>query len=217
LLFAHWPVSAGTLRPLLPPRLTVQEFAGSAWVAITPFWMSGVRFHNWLPLPFASRFEELNVRTYVSDGEYPGVWFFSLDAASGVAVQGARRLYRLPYVRARMSHGTSGTEISYHSVRRDGTRFAARYRPAGPITLSRPGTLEHWLTERYCLYAQGKGNRLFRAEIHHEPWPLQPATAEIVCNDLFRIHGIAAAGPPASLLYAQRLPVLVWPPVPVKT
>jgi hypothetical protein len=211
LLFAHWPVPAPVLRPLLPPSLTLQEFSGSAWVAITPFWMSGVRFRNRLPLPGASRFEELNVRTYVTVGNRPGVWFFSLDAASRMAVWGARRFYRLPYVHARMSHEDVGGKIAYRSQRRDGTRFEVRYQPTGPVAPSRPGTLEHWLTERYCLYAHRGAGPLYRAEIHHEPWPLQPATAAIGHNDLLEVHGIAASGPPACLHYSRRLEVIVWP------
>jgi hypothetical protein len=205
-------VPAELLRPLLPPGLTLQEFAGSAWVAVTPFWMSGVRLRGWLPLPGAARFEELNVRTYVTVGDRPGVWFFSLDAASRLAVWGARRFYRLPYVHARMSHRHSGGSIDYHSQRRDGTRFEARYEPIGPVTPSRPGRLEHWLTERYCLYAQRGAGPLYRAEIHHAPWPLQPARAAIGRNDMLRIHGIDLGDAPACLHYSRRLEVIVWPP-----
>jgi uncharacterized protein YqjF (DUF2071 family) len=211
LLFLHWPVASERLRPLVPQPLAIEEHSGSAWVAVTPFWMSGVAFRNLPPLPVLSRFEELNVRTYVSFGGRPGVWFFSLDADSLVAVQAARLLYRLPYVFARMSHRRAGDQVSYRSSRQDGTGFAARYGPTGPVEGSRPGTLPHWLTERYCLYAKRGAGPLHRAEIHHEPWPLQPASAELERNDLLAVHGIEAGGSPALLHFSRRLEVVVWP------
>lgn len=211
LLFAHWPVPAAALRPLIPRRLTLEEFDGSAWVAVTPFWMSRVGFRDCPRLPGAARFEELNVRTYVTLGERPGVWFFSLDAASRLAVWGARRLYHLPYTHARMRHESSGEEIHYHSERRDGTGFTAHYAASGPVGRSQPGTLEHWLTERYCLYAQDGAGRLYRAEIQHEPWPLQRAMAQIERNDMLLANRVPACGLPAQLHFSRRLEVVVWP------
>jgi len=210
LLFLHWPVPAGLLRPLVPAPLLVQEHSGSAWVAVTPFWMSGVRFRTLPPAPVLSRFEELNVRTYVTLGERPGVWFFSLDAASWLGVRVARMLYKLPYVFARMSQRQEGERIRYRSERLDGTRFAARYGPTGPVDPSRPGTLPHWLTERYCLYARGGSGELHRADIHHEPWPLQPAEAELERNDMLVVHGLGVRVPPALLHFSRRLEVVIW-------
>jgi uncharacterized protein len=209
LLFLHWPVPAAMLRPLIPRSLSVEEFSGTAWVAVTPFWMSGISVRQWPPFPLLSRFEELNVRTYVSFADRPGVWFFSLDAASRLAVWGARLLYGLPYMHARMEQHREGEEVAYQSERKGGTCFSARYGPIGPCTPSPRGSLEHWLTERYCLYAQASGE-LYRAEIHHAPWPLQPAAATIHRNDLLGVNGITNSGPPALLHFSRKLDVIVW-------
>lgn len=211
LLFLHWPVPAAALRALVPAALRIEEFGGSAWIAVTPFWMSGIGVRGWPAPPGISRFEELNVRTYVRSGDRPGVWFFSLDAGSRLAVWVARVLYGLPYVHAAMRHHTQGDEIVYQSERRDGTTFAASYGPTGPAEKTRPGTLEYWLTERYCLYARGRSGELYRAEIHHAPWPLQPAAATIARNHMLGVHGIEAGGPPALLHFSRRLQVIVWP------
>jgi uncharacterized protein YqjF (DUF2071 family) len=216
LLFLHWPVDPAVLRPLIPPALTLDEFSGSAWVAVTPFWISGAGFRRWGQVPLAARFEELNVRTYVTHDGRPGVWFFSLDAASRLAVWGARRLYRLPYVHAQMDHRQENGTIAYRSARSDGTSFQASYGPSGPVTLSRPGSPEHWLTERYCLYARGSSGELYRAEIHHEPWPLQPAVATIQRNDMLSVHGIPVAGPPVYRHFSATLSVIVWPLEPLR-
>jgi uncharacterized protein YqjF (DUF2071 family) len=210
LLFAHWPVPAATLRPLLPAGLTLQEFGGSAWVAVTPFWMSGIAFRGFPPLPGVSRFDELNVRTYVIREDRPGVWFFSLDAGNRLAVLVARRLYGLPYVSARMWHRAEGDAVVYHAQRADGAGFDARYGPIGPPAPSVPGSLEHWLTERYCLYAPGREGGLYRAEIHHAPWSLQTAQAGFSRNQLAHASGIHLDGEPALLHFSRRLEVLIW-------
>lgn len=210
LLFLHWPVPAATLRPQIPAALAVDEFDGSAWVAITPFWMSDIGFRTWPGIPLANRFAELNVRSYVRFNDRPGVWFFSLDAASSLGVLGARLLYGLPYYRARMQHAAEGDGIRYQSSRGMAAHFEARYGPVGPVSLSTAGSLEHWLTERYCLYAQTSGGPLYRAEIHHVPWPLQPATATIQRNEMFKAAGLSVTGSPSRLHFSRRLEVIVW-------
>lgn len=212
LLFLHWAAPAAILRPLLPGALQLEEFAGTAWVAVTPFWMSDIGFRNWPALPVLSRFDELNVRTYVRFGGRSGVWFFSLDAGSRLAVWAARRLYRLPYLHARMRHQHVGEELSYHSERRAGAGFGARYGPIGPVTPSRPGSIEHWLTERYCLYAPRPSGGLYRADIHHAPWPLQAAAATLDRNDMLELNGIEAGGPPSLLHFSRKLEVIIWSP-----
>ena len=210
LLFAHWPVQGAALRPLIPAGLALQEFAGSAWVAVTPFWMSDIAFRGFPALPGVSRFDELNVRTYVTCQDRPGVWFFSLDAGNRLAVLVARRLYGLPYLPARMWHRAEGDALLYHAERADGAGFDASYGPIGPPAQSVPGSLEHWLTERYCLYAASRDGTLYRAEIHHAPWPLQPAQARIRRNQLPQASGIHLEGEPALLHFSRRLEVLVW-------
>lgn len=172
--------------------------------------MSDIGVRAWPKLPFLSRFDELNVRTYVRFADRPGVWFFSLDAGRRLGVWGGRWLYRLPYVHARMRHCRQAEEIAYQSERKLGAGFAARYGPIGPVTPSRPGSIEHWLTERYCLYAQKGSGALFRADIHHAPWPLQPAAVTIQRNDMLGVHGIELNGAPALMHFSRRLEVIVW-------
>lgn len=194
---------------MVPAALGIDQFDGSAWIGVTPFWMSGVTLRRWPALPGLSRFPELNVRTYVTLGDQPGVWFFSLDAGNRVAVWVARRLYRLPYVYARMAVRRSAARIEYRSARPAGGGFEATYQPVGPPAPSARGTLEHFLTERYYLYAFG-GDRVYRARIHHEPWQLHPAAAGIRRNDMLQLHGIPQLGPPATAHYAARMDVVVW-------
>jgi uncharacterized protein len=210
LLFAHWPVRSETLRPLVPAALTIDRFDGQCWVAVTPFHMTGVRL-RWVPaLRALSCFPELNVRTYVRFGEKGGVYFFSLDAARRLAVWSARRLYRLPYFSARMRVEEDQGWIRYSSYRASGPEFKGKYRPIGPIEPRAKGTLEHWLTERYCLYTTA-GSAVYRAEIHHQPWPLANAEAEIEINSMAEAAGIMLPQDPPLLHFAKRLEVLVWP------
>jgi uncharacterized protein YqjF (DUF2071 family) len=217
LLFAHWPVPASALRPLVPEPLQVEEFDGTSWVGVVPFRMEGVMRRPLPDLPCLSAFPELNVRLYVRAEGRPGVWFLSLDAANRCAVWAARRFFCLPYFHAQMKLSTSGTEIRYESSRSGSreVRFEAVYQPAGPPGESRPGSLEHWLTERYCLYAQCPRGRIHRMEVHHHPWPLRAAEADLIRNDLLRLQRIEVAGPPL-LHFSDRLDVVVWPPEPVR-
>ena len=210
LLFAHWPLAPETLRPLVPSILPLDTFEGQCWVAVTPFHMTGVRL-RWLPpLPGLSRFPEMNVRTYVTLGGKPGVFFFSLDAASLPAVWAARALYRLPYFHARMSVVQRDGWVTYESVRDRDTKFRGRYQPVSEARQRQKGTLEHWLTERYCLYTVAR-NSAFRAEIHHVPWPLQDTEAEILENTMASAAGIKLPEIPPLLHFARQLQVLIWP------
>jgi len=214
LLFAHWPVPAAMLRERLPRGLTLDTFDGEAWVGVVPFRMTGVHFRGLPGFPSAEAFPELNVRTYVVAEDKPGVYFFSLDAGSLLAVAGARALFFLPYFPARFTLSRSGDTISYDGQR--STRgqppavFAARYRPTGPVHRSRLGTLEHWLTERYCLYTAGPRGGVLRADIHHMQWRLQPAEAEISRNTMALADGIALPDIPPLLHYAEELNVVAW-------
>jgi uncharacterized protein len=208
LLFAHWRVPAEELRKHVPAGLEVEEFDGSAWVGVTPFRLTGLRGRGMLPLPYVSEFLELNVRTYVTAQEKPGIWFFSLDASSRVAVELARRTYRLPYFHARMSATRRADWIAYECSRIDeaGRVFSGRYRPEGAVFHAEPGTLEWFLTERYCLYTTDRG-ALARAEIHHELWPLQQAEAEV---ELVSISPAELRGDPL-LHFSRRQDVVIWP------
>ncbi|MCA8958309.1 MAG: DUF2071 domain-containing protein [Planctomycetes bacterium] len=215
LLFAHWPLPAERLQPLVHASVRVQEFDGVSWVGVVPFRMAGVMRRPLPDLPWVSAFPELNLRIYVESEGKPGVWFLSLDAANRLAVWAARRLFHLPYFHARMSVTGLPEQVRYRSFRCSrsrGIEFVADYRPISGPYRAKPGSLEHWLTERYCLYTQDRRGRLVRAEVQHVPWPLQRAEAEIERNDLLVPHGLAVDGPPALLHFSRRLDVVVWSP-----
>jgi uncharacterized protein YqjF (DUF2071 family) len=215
LLFAHWPVDARELRALIPERLEIDQFDGQAWLGVVPFRMTGIRL-RWTPaVPWFSAFPELNVRTYVKSSGKPGVWFFSLDAGNSLAVAIARAWFHLPYNRARMRCSEHYGWIEYASHRTHSGAAAAalqmHYRPVGPTFFPQPGMLEHFLTERYCLYTLDGQGRLIRGDIHHPPWPLQRAEAEFERNTMAESLDVALAAPPL-LHFARRQDVLVWPP-----
>lgn len=220
LLFAHWPLPAAALHHLVPGGLHLQTFDGHAWLAVTPFVLTGLRPRALPALPGLSRFPELNVRTYVTAEGKPGVFFFSLDAGSALAVAAARALYALPYFRARFSVSTAGDRVVYASRRTHRgappAELSVEYRPTGASAAAAPGTLAHWLTERYCLYAVDRRGGLRRAEIHHPPWPLQPAEARILSNTMTAGLGLALPDVPPLLHFAGRLDVQVWPPEAVR-
>jgi uncharacterized protein len=208
LLFLHYRVPVDELRPHVPDGLEVDSHSGSGWLGLTPFAINGLRPRGVPPLPFVSSFLELNVRTYVTRGDRPGIWFFSLDASSRLAVEAARLLYRLPYFHARISLSREQGRTVYECARGHGKAFSASYRSAGAVFRSQPGSLEHFLTERYCLYAED-GGRVYRAEIHHRPWPLQPAEAEIALNTMAPVPLDTAEEP--LLHYSRRQDVVLWP------
>jgi uncharacterized protein YqjF (DUF2071 family) len=214
LLFAHWPVPQSTLRPLVPAALELDLFEGAGWISVVPFYMTNVA-PRWLPsLPWVSAFPELNVRTYVRAGGRAGIYFFSLDAGNALAVQVARTFLNLPYHSASMTADRTTAEVKYRSARRSdpGIRFEAAYQPAGPAFVAGEGSLEHFLTERYCLYHLDHQGAPYRLEIHHPPWPLQPATATLVHNTLADVIGVRLAGRPPLLQFAKRQDVVAWMP-----
>ena len=214
LLFCHWPVAPAELAPHVPASLPLDLFDGSAWLTITPFEVQATRLRGTLPPPGLSRFPELNVRTYVTLGGRPGIWFFSLDAASMLAVAAARGLYRLPYLRARMEIARDEPWIEYRSERHDPrgapASFEARYRATGGVRHAEPGSLEAWLVERYRLYTVDGPGRVFAGDIHHRPWTLQDAVADIRANTMTAPHGIDLAGEPL-VQFAGRQDVVFWP------
>jgi uncharacterized protein YqjF (DUF2071 family) len=214
LLFAHWPVPPEEVRPLVPASLPLDIRDGKAWVGVVPFRMTGIRLRGLPPVPGLSAFPELNVRTYVTGGGKPGVYFFSLDGGSRIAVEVARHFFHLPYVRARLSCLTDGDAIRYSSLRTDRrlppAELRVAYRPMGPPAHPQAGSLERWLTERYCLYTVDAKNRVLRGDLHHEPWPLQPAAAEIAANTMAAAAGIALPAEPPLLHFARRLDAVLW-------
>lgn len=217
LLFAHWPLDPAVLRPLVSPALELETIDGAAWVGVVPFRMEHVGLRGLPRPPRLSSFLELNVRTYVTAGGRPGVFFFSLDAANPIAVRIARCWFGLPYFDARMRASDDGGWTAYASERRHrgfpAGELRARFRPAGPAYRSEPGSLEAWLTERYCLYSVDRRGRARRGEIHHVPWPLQPAEAEFAANTVVDAHGFRLPDSPPLLHYVDRIDVAAWNPV----
>jgi uncharacterized protein YqjF (DUF2071 family) len=219
LLFAHWRCSASDLRRLIPPPLELDTFDGTPWIGVVPFRMSGVRFRGTPPIPMAHAFLELNVRTYVTLDRRPGVWFFSLDAESSIAVIGARLGVRLPYFRATMDLSREGDAIGYTSDRwkfaGGPASFAATYQGVGDSTTAAPGSLDHFLTERYSLYASD-GKRIWRGDIVHPPWRLQRAMAQIDRNSMLTAVGIHVPEHEPLLHFSGLQEVQLWRPVRVR-
>jgi len=214
LLFMHWPIDAQLLRPLIPGKLEIDTFDGAAWIGVIPFTMWGIRASFLPPIPGTSAFHELNVRTYVTRDGVHGVWFFSLDAANQLAVWGARKFYRLPYFNARMSVQQEKDTITYSSTREDSrgapASFDATWTVGNPIPQSQPGSLEFFLTERYCLYSTHRG-KVYRARIHHSPWPLQNATLTSLNSNMIECLGLPTPHDDPVLHYAEKLSVDIWP------
>jgi len=219
LLFAHWPLPVDTLRALVPAVLDLDTYEGQAWVGVVPFDITVLRPRLMPLMPLMSAFLELNVRTYVTLEGKSGVYFFSLDAANLGAVLGARILFHLPYFEARMTLEHLNGQIHYtsHRIRRTyagapPADFGAAYQPTGEVMRAEPGSLAAWLTERYCLYALDKQQNVYRCEIHHLPWSLQPAEATIAVNTMTKPPGIHLPDTPPLLHFSRRLDVLLWPP-----
>lgn len=215
LLFAHYPISPATLRPLIPSILEIDTYEGEAWVGIVPFRMSNVRPRGIPAVRGLSAFPELNVRTYVKHREQSGVFFFSLDAGNPIAVAIARSIFHLPYFNAQMSCKRVGDTIHYasHRTHRGAphANYIATYHPIAPITYATRGSLAHWFTERYSLYTVVQAKRLYRGEIHHVQWPLQDAELEITKDTMAHSHGITLPETAPLLHYSQRQDVLIWP------
>lgn len=219
LLFAHWTVDPTLLRPHLPEGVRLHMREGAAWVGAAPFAMD-IRPRLVPPLGPLTSFLELNLRTYVTVGGEPGVWFFSLDAERRLAVWAGRRCFHLPYFRASMSRRrTRAGAIRYESERTHAgaspAAFRATYRPAGPLP-EEEEPLARWLTERYRLYASD-GSRIHRVEVRHRPWTVRRAEVDLEVNSLGEDLGIPLEGGPRHALFSRRLEVLAWRPEPARS
>jgi uncharacterized protein len=213
LLFSHWRVDAGALRRVIPPQIPLDLYAGEAWLGVTPFRVEGFRLRRTLPVPVFSCFLEVNVRTYVDYDGKPGIYFLSLDTNSRLAVAGARRTYRLPYFHAHQSLSEKDDRLRFRSIRTSSDGPAAEldcaFAPSGERFQAEPGSLEHWLTERYCLYTLAEGGTVQRADIHHPPWPLQPATGSFEVNTMASSYGLDLTDEPL-LHYSKLQDVVLW-------
>jgi uncharacterized protein YqjF (DUF2071 family) len=220
LLFLHWEIPPMELQALLPPRLRLDTFEGKAYIGLVPFTMTGVRPILMPPLPGVSSFHEINVRTYVHlDGRDPGVWFFSLDASSKLAVTAARATYHLNYFDSEIDFNATQEAIptiTFDAKRTDdrGTLPAnahLRYRPIeGPATAAAPGTIEHFLLERYILYSQDEQRNLYRARVHHQPYPTQKVEVLHLDETLIWAAGVKRAEHPDLRHYAREVNVRVY-------
>ncbi len=214
LAFLHWPVDPAIMRPLIPAALEIDTFEGQAWIGVVPFRMENVRLRYAPPFPGTGAFPEINIRTYVRSGQRTGVWFFSLDATSRLAVRAARWAFNLPYLDAEIMIASRGESVDYRSrrVHRDAepAAFQGTYRPTGASMRAAAGSLEHFLVERYCLFAASPTGDLGYMDVHHAPWPLQPATAVIEVNTMTAGIGVDLKGPPL-VHFARSLDVVAWP------
>jgi uncharacterized protein len=219
LAFLHWPLPASVVRPHVPPELELDLWDGQSWIGVVPFWMEEVKVRWAPPIPTTHRFPELNVRTYVKARGRTGVWFFSLDATSRVAVRAARCLH-LPYFDADIKVDRRGDVIEYTSTRthRGAAEaiFNASYRAKSGTMPASPDSLEHWLMERYCLFSKAPGGKTAFLDVHHPPWPLQEAEAEIRQNTLLEGFGIRLPGIEPLAHFAARLDVLAWRPLAIQ-
>jgi uncharacterized protein YqjF (DUF2071 family) len=220
LLFAHWPVPLASLSALVPEGLQVDTFEGSAWLGIVPFWLDRIKLRGVPPIPGARSFPDLNLRTYVQDQDTGtrGIYCFSLDASSLMAVAAARLFYHLPYYWADMRlDQTADREISFSSRRlfsKQKVIFNARYRGLGPnhkLAEHVAGTFESFMMERSCLFSVNNAGQAIRANLHSVPWPLEDARAEIERNDLASAIGIELPNQEPVLHYSRRLAIYIWP------
>jgi uncharacterized protein YqjF (DUF2071 family) len=220
LLFAHWPLPAASLAPLLPEGLQIDTFQGSAWLGVMPFWMDRIKVRGLPPIPGARSFPDLSLRTYVREERTgtPGVVCLSLDSNNLLAIGVGRALYRLPYHWAEMHlEQRTEREFSFYSRRRFAEQpaiFEARYRGLGPsrrLLENHPGTLEYFLMERYCLFSSNRAGQAIRANLHHVSCPLEEAHAEIEQNNLAEAAGLRLPDLEPVLHYTRRLAVYVWP------
>jgi uncharacterized protein YqjF (DUF2071 family) len=229
LLFAHWRLDPAQLAPSIPAPLQLDLFRGEAWIAVVPFHMAHVSPRGVPALPWVSAFPEVNVRTYVRLGDKPGVFFFSLDATNPLAVRVARSAFHLPYYQASIAVQltAAGDGVQRYASHRTDPRtpiaaadLVASYRATGPVFHAEEGTLEYFLTERYCLYALDTHRRVHICEIHHAPWPLQVAEATFQTNSLLGslLHSwldeeaVGDVLAPPLLHFSKRQDTITWRP-----
>ncbi|WP_310550931.1 YqjF family protein [Paenibacillus glufosinatiresistens] len=225
LLFAHWPVAREELPPL-PDGVELDLWDGVPWISLSPFHVDPLRLRWTPPFPGVGRFLEVNLRTYVKVNGVPGIWFFTLEASRRLAVVGARIGGHLPYHRAQMSEEVKGETVHYESLRTTGLPSSRRssedasqaavlktaYRPlSGQVFNALPGSLLHWLSERYRMYSADRQGRLYTVDIHHLPWPLREVDVTIHTDTLTGAYGLNVPAVPAAATYTERLDVLMWP------
>lgn len=211
LLFAHWKVAPAQVQATLPSGLHCDTHEGCAYVGIVPFFMERIRPAFLPPLPWVSWFLELNVRTYVHDEQgRPGVWFYSLDCNQPIAVELARRFFRLPYFHARMTARRECGVIDYRCQRHGSHEARYRWTSAGNTDVATLGSLEFFLLERYALFAAGVDGCLFTGRVHHEPYRYGATQVEALDTTPATLAGLELKGAPCSLLAANHVDVEIF-------
>ncbi|MBL9115790.1 MAG: DUF2071 domain-containing protein [Verrucomicrobiaceae bacterium] len=212
LLFLHWEIEPSVIQRSLPPGLTVDTHEGKAYLGIVPFYMDRIRPSFLPPVPWISWFLELNVRTYVLDENgNPGVWFYSLDCNQPLAVAIARRLFHLPYQHARMEASKHEGHVHYTCTRQGlDESWSYEWNRSEVLQEAEPGSLEFFLVERYALFSQGRGGRLFQGRVSHTPYRFMNAQVTTFSSGPAGALGFALAGAPCSALASPGVDVEVF-------
>ncbi len=215
LLFLHWAVDVATIAERLPAGLHVDTYDGKAWLGVVPFFMERIRPTGLPAVAWLSWFMELNVRTYVHDGQgNTGVWFFSLDCNQPVAVEIARRAFHLPYQHARMRSRRNGNHVDYHCERKTTEAVDAVYQYELPEATARAeaGSLDWFLVERYLLFSSNPAGEIFTGRVHHAPYQIAAGKCDTWSTEPLRLDGLPVpAGKPESVLTAAPLDVRIFP------
>ena len=213
-LFTHWPIPTEILRPHIPSTLEIDTYNGSAWLGVVVFVMEGIYPRGLSSISLTPAFPEINVRTYVHYDGKPGILFMSLDVGDWASYTIAKKWYRLPYKKSSISFQQEGQTFRCQSVRKGKTNppisFQVKYTPVSEVYFPKEGTLDHWLTERYCLFSSDNGNVIFCGDIHHRPWPLQKASANISRNTLFSPFDLAVSGTKPVFHFSKGVDTLIW-------
>jgi uncharacterized protein len=213
LLFMHWRLDPTLLRPIIPAKLQVDTYDGSAWLGVVPFTMWDIRgFPPYMPrIPGLNAMHELNVRTYVHYDGVPGVWFFSLDCTSQAAVLAARTFYYLPYYKSHIDLEQDEQAITYECQRLEApaASFTTRWEIGQTLPTSEPESLEFFLTERYCLYSEQRG-QIYRSRVFHPPWKLQTAKIDFLESSMVESLGLLTPEDEPLLHYGEEISVEIW-------
>ncbi|KKI92857.1 hypothetical protein WQ54_06630 [Bacillus sp. SA1-12] len=214
LLFLHWPIPIEKLRPHIPSALQIDTFNGSAWLGIILFVIDGIFPFGVSSLSLTPRFPEINVRTYVKCNGKPGIYFMSIDVGNWASLKIAKKWYRLPYHSAEISFRKEGQTFHCQSRRKGYEHtpivFKSKYVPISGVYFPKEGTLDHWLTERYCLFSSHNGINIYCGEIHHRPWPLQKAEIELGINTLFTPYQFDLSGVNPIAHFSTGVDSLMW-------
>jgi hypothetical protein len=225
-LLMHFAVEPALLRKLVPCGLTLELYDGRAWLTIAPFCASHVRPSGVPPMPGLSYFTQINLRTYVTTEDKPGIYYLSADTTNLSAVWFARMFFRMQYWHASIqvsgatvkSRNPADAWIQFRASRLHGptaadgaAKLQVACAPKGEVQRARAGSLDEFLTERYCVYSWF-GRRCYRIEIHHQPWPLQAAHVELRVNTMAEALGLKLPAQPDLCHYSRSLKMLTWAP-----